>query len=1042
MRSTARPLPLAIALLLFCGLPALAQKGTTRPKLNAAHTLLWRISGNGLTKPSYIYGTMHVTDARVFDFSDSVLLKLQECEAFAMEIILDSAARQIFKEAFAPDTSSPDIRDFLSDEQEAELDAALHRSTGFSLEQLAHARPWLLSFFLSAGDADDEPSGESTPSRPLRLEGDRPVFLDAWLSRVARGEGKEIVGIESIDEQLTLFDGVPYGEQIRLMLGIGDTLPTEEHPEEPVRERKGDLGERMVRIYHSGDLEGLLTLMQSENTPAFYLQRLLTNRNHTMADRIAPRIATQSMFIAVGAGHLPGPEGVLELLRQKGFSVTPVRPVRTGLARGYKEKAFTTEWIRHEDPAGAIAIEIPGEPVAMPPRRGIDGARSHGSFLFDVTHGITYLISYFDLPAEQRTRNDDEMLKSFVDRLVGERTTLVSSKLYDATSRRFLLRTSSDRMINGRIVIRGERYYMLMAEGDWSLAGSPDIDRFLRSLTLLDYLPSTLRTVSSDTLQVEARLPSELALTIDTTRYPIDRVVTYGVAVDTASGYNYIIERNAFSRFYRTASPESLFDEAIESMLNSGDSVYKRTEMRQGEDPAVELEVVAAGWESIRRIRLVQHGDYLYRIFLQMPRDLAYSPRSDEFLSSVRPTSAREGDLFSSKLGRIVAAIEGPDSTLRKEATRVLRTMTLDATERQTIYQLLEHPRADDGAEEESFRYQLLYALSRNIDSTGIPALRAIYPTLDTLPIHRGSLRELLAEINTEESIRWLGDLLLAEKVIPVKPPYDLRESLYDVDSNLRFLFPRVLPLLDQPVYQRLFSYILDEALDSGYVDPSSIVPERGRILKMVTTSLAASPADSTGSMFWTGISGIGILGKLPADDATIAFLRSFADSTNRDIAFATAVALLHLRQPVAPAMLERLAAAPAFRLDLYRELDRLGMKELFPRRYLTQRAISEAALADWLEDEYDMAPDSIVSVAMREVTVDGERRHAYLFKILYKGDDSNSDGSDDEWTVGLGSLQPLEVESIDFTDEHARSNYTSIDAMTIGKHIDSLLEE
>jgi uncharacterized protein YbaP (TraB family) len=979
---------------------------------------------------------MHLTDPRVFDFADSVLLKLQECDAFAMEIILDSAARQIFKEAFSPDSSAPDIRDFLSDEQEATLDAELQRSTGFSLEQLAHARPWLLSFFLESGDDEDESDEESSgssPSRGFTFQGTHPVFLDAYLSRVARGEGKEIIGIESIDEQVNLFDGVPYEEQLRLILGSNDTLPTEEHPRPSDHRTRGDLGETMIRIYHSGDLEGLLALLENEKTPAFYLQRLLTDRNHTMADRIATGIATRSMFIAVGAGHLPGTEGVLELLRGKGFTVTPVRPVRTGMAARYREKSYTSEWVRHEDRAGALSIEIPGEPVTMPAGNSPEGMRSHGAFYFDITRGITYLISYFDLPAEQRVVADEDMLKSLVDRLVNDHTTLVSSHAYDENSRIFLLRTTNDRMINGRVVLRGERFYMVMAEGDWSLASSPDIDRFVRSLTLTDYLPSPLHTISSDTLQVEARLPSPIALSIDTNYYPFDRVVTRGVAVDTASGYSFVIERNAFSRFYRATSTDSLFSREIESIVGSGDSVYKRTAMRQGDDPAVEVEVVTEGWESIRRLRLVQHGEYLYRISLQMPRELAYSQRSEEFLSSVRPTGPTGGDLYSSKLAGIIDAIIGPDSTLRNEAKRMLRTMTLDRAEREQIYTLLKRPRADDALEKESFRYELLYALSRNIDSSGIGALREIYPTLDTLPLHRASLRSLLAEINTEESIRWLADLLLADTVIPQQAPYEISENLYGNTANARFLFPRVLPLLDHPVYQTLFAYLLVDALDSGNVDPATLVAERGRILAMVRTSLA----DTSGMMLWTGISGIQVLGRIPADGETIDLLRSVADSSSSYTLFATALSLLRLGEPVASTMLERVAAVPSLRLELYRELEKLDTAEIFPRRYLTQRAISEAALAEWLVDEYEDAPDSIVSVAMREVTVEGERRRAYLFKVLYEGIDGEK-----QWTVGLGSLQPIDAEQIDFTDEHANSHYKPIDAMTIGKHIEELVEE
>ena len=178
----------AILLLLACGAPAIAQKPDPR------HSLLWRISGNGLERPSYLYGTMHVTDERAFDFSDSVLLKLQECETFAMEILLDSAARVLFREIHSVDSTAPDIRDWLDDDQEEKLDRQLRQSIGLGLESLAHVRPWLLGQFLGelpVEGADSESSGLESDVAP-----DRPVSLDPYLYRLARGEGKQIVALE------------------------------------------------------------------------------------------------------------------------------------------------------------------------------------------------------------------------------------------------------------------------------------------------------------------------------------------------------------------------------------------------------------------------------------------------------------------------------------------------------------------------------------------------------------------------------------------------------------------------------------------------------------------------------------------------------------------------------------------------------------------------------------------------------------------------------------------------------------------------------
>src|SRR6478735_3683509 len=67
-------------------------------KSRSNYQLLWKVTGNGLSKPSYLFGTMHLQDKRVYDFSDSVLIKLKECPSFAMEITPDSMLQYLFVE--------------------------------------------------------------------------------------------------------------------------------------------------------------------------------------------------------------------------------------------------------------------------------------------------------------------------------------------------------------------------------------------------------------------------------------------------------------------------------------------------------------------------------------------------------------------------------------------------------------------------------------------------------------------------------------------------------------------------------------------------------------------------------------------------------------------------------------------------------------------------------------------------------------------------------------------------------------------------------
>jgi uncharacterized protein YbaP (TraB family) len=114
--------------------PALhAQNTPKRPN----YKLLWKISGNGLAAPSYLFGTMHVVDERAFDFSDSVLLKISECKAFSLEVHPDSLVRLLVPVlAGQASRGRNKFKDLLSTKDYAEIDSLLKKRTGMSLDRL------------------------------------------------------------------------------------------------------------------------------------------------------------------------------------------------------------------------------------------------------------------------------------------------------------------------------------------------------------------------------------------------------------------------------------------------------------------------------------------------------------------------------------------------------------------------------------------------------------------------------------------------------------------------------------------------------------------------------------------------------------------------------------------------------------------------------------------------------------------------------------------------------------------------------------------
>jgi hypothetical protein len=152
-------------------------------------------------------------------------------------------------------------------------------------------------------DPGSEQSGQGKP-------------LDLYLQDMAAQRKMEVVGLETFEEQMDAFNSIPLKLQAEMLY-------------EQVANEKDSTSaemslERMIGLYERQALDSLYDLTSGELNASLN-ERLLTRRNHNMADRMEKLMQTKRVFTGVGAAHLPGPAGVIALLRQKGYRVNPVR---------------------------------------------------------------------------------------------------------------------------------------------------------------------------------------------------------------------------------------------------------------------------------------------------------------------------------------------------------------------------------------------------------------------------------------------------------------------------------------------------------------------------------------------------------------------------------------------------------------------------------------------------------------------------------------------------------------------------------------------
>ncbi|MFM7022238.1 MAG: TraB/GumN family protein [Flavobacteriales bacterium] len=324
-----------LLLFVFC---AQAQTSTVE------NTLLWRISGKGV-KTSYLYGTMHVRDARAFDFADSVLVAFGSCESYATEVHPDSLNQILFgtlekklSKKFFDDYDDDDFINSLGKEKYDEIDRKMQRESGISLNQLKSKNPRYIRSLLSEVENEKD---------------SKPVFLDLYLFDMAGGENKTVYGLESMQGTQKTLSALKLStrEHYEMEVGAIDKIRSMEN---------------LINYYHDNDLQAVEELFN--DTTLFDLQYrkvLLDNRNVIMAHSIDTIIHQKSSFIAVGCAHLPGQYGLITLLRKMGFTVEPVMPARTGKAAVYPIKLRELEWQDMKDTLSGYTISYPGKPYPV-----------------------------------------------------------------------------------------------------------------------------------------------------------------------------------------------------------------------------------------------------------------------------------------------------------------------------------------------------------------------------------------------------------------------------------------------------------------------------------------------------------------------------------------------------------------------------------------------------------------------------------------------------------------------------------------------------
>lgn len=260
-----------------------------------AQSLLWKITPPGSKEVSWIYGTMHVKDDRVFHLPDGWDTKLKTAGRLVLELNLAEVPDPMMVMTLMGTPEDSTLDKILTESESKHLEQWVQDSLGLPWHMLKGLKP----FFLMAMIQEKQ------------MPSDREVALDQWLSNRASDWKLPVIGLETIEEQLNALQHLPLSEQARMLMELIQ-------PDQNIRHA---LEAELMEAYLSGNLEHLYALSLRWETDPLFMREILLVRNYRMTERIKQLLAEKPAFIALGALHLPGKEGILELLRADGYLV-------------------------------------------------------------------------------------------------------------------------------------------------------------------------------------------------------------------------------------------------------------------------------------------------------------------------------------------------------------------------------------------------------------------------------------------------------------------------------------------------------------------------------------------------------------------------------------------------------------------------------------------------------------------------------------------------------------------------------------------------
>jgi uncharacterized protein YbaP (TraB family) len=264
-------------------------------------SLLWEITGNQLQKPSYLFGTMHLLCANDAKLSSNLQQVITNADEIYFEVDMDDIGQLLTGLTAGTMKHDTTLHQLYTEEEYTRIKTFFDaHGMGMQLQMFSHMQPMLVSALVY-----------QTMLPCAQADG-----MELSIMQLAHTKKKEIKGLETVAFQASVLDNIPYTQQAKELLSSIDSIETSTKETD-----------EMIRLYKEQDIDKLLELsLKSEGGTTSDLQDVMIDqRNKNWADQFPDITRNKQLLIAVGAGHLGGEKGLLNLLKEKGYTVRAIQ---------------------------------------------------------------------------------------------------------------------------------------------------------------------------------------------------------------------------------------------------------------------------------------------------------------------------------------------------------------------------------------------------------------------------------------------------------------------------------------------------------------------------------------------------------------------------------------------------------------------------------------------------------------------------------------------------------------------------------------------